>query len=367
MRILFPPLADEVRELCASATRELTIVSPWIKESALDYVLGENKAEKLQISVLMRGDVRHFLESASDIAAVEHLMNRGAEIRLISNIHAKVYIADHARAIIASGNLTTSGLQENIEVGVSTEDATTITQLIETIREWLDKGVLADEEWLAAMKYELDLRGEEYRKLLEEEKQLYQADPELKAPAIKPPRPRQTIQRARATKVIPAIQAGQWEEQIRQWRRIQDMPELADQFIKFFHLAFDHLPQKTFRNAWFGVHDRRISLVLGGILLAIVNFSGGRTIELLVDIPNLTLDRYLPAKSTLKYEPLGYAICGWDNAIELNAAASIWDAYARAAKKIWRSPVANRSNPQRMKGKQRLTEISSSAQVLGGN
>ena len=101
IKVLLPPLADEIRQLCERASTEFVIVSPWIKKEALHYILDLNSRRALHYRVLTVGDLRDFLYGSSDIAAIEWLLQVGADIRLVNNLHAKIYIADRNSAIVA--------------------------------------------------------------------------------------------------------------------------------------------------------------------------------------------------------------------------------------------------------------------------
>ncbi len=104
MKILSPPLAVEIRQLFKDA-KSVTIVTPWIKNDALQWVLNTDERNDLpDIRVLMIGSVKDFVSGASDIEVVKWLLKAKADLRLIENLHAKIYLADESRAIITSAN-----------------------------------------------------------------------------------------------------------------------------------------------------------------------------------------------------------------------------------------------------------------------
>jgi len=47
-------------------------------------------------------------------------------------------------------------------------------------------------------------------------------------------------------------QRGGRTREIEQWNHIKSNTELAQEFVHFFQLAFEWLPNKTLREAWFG-------------------------------------------------------------------------------------------------------------------
>lgn len=65
-------------------------------------------------------DVEAVSSSALDVAALRRLAeaSRSARLVALSNLHAKVFVADEKAAIVTSGNLTRAGLDYNFELGV---------------------------------------------------------------------------------------------------------------------------------------------------------------------------------------------------------------------------------------------------------
>ena len=112
-------LLDGVR---VSAGR-LRIVCPFIKERALNRLL---ELHPKQVRVITRFNLAEFADGVSDIAALRNLLESGAVIRGIRNLHAKVYLFGARRAIVTSANLTEGGLSHNPEFGVVTSDPAAI-------------------------------------------------------------------------------------------------------------------------------------------------------------------------------------------------------------------------------------------------
>ena len=59
-----------------------------------------------------------------DLAALRRLFEASPASRVVSlsHLHAKVYVADEAAALVGSANLTRSGLDRNLEYGVLLDD-----------------------------------------------------------------------------------------------------------------------------------------------------------------------------------------------------------------------------------------------------
>ena len=114
------------RELTAAILTdpgEVRIVCPFIKIGALDCLLSHRPDN---VQVITRFNLADFAEGVSDTAALRLLLDAGASIRGIRNLHAKLYVFGTSRAIITSANLTKAALTRNQEFGVVADDATVI-------------------------------------------------------------------------------------------------------------------------------------------------------------------------------------------------------------------------------------------------
>ena len=98
---------------------ELRIICPFIKVGALKCIPFGRAG---RVRVITRFNLADFAEGVSDIDAMRYLLDHGASVRGIRNLHAKLYLFGGARAIITSANLTASGLRRNREFGLVTED-----------------------------------------------------------------------------------------------------------------------------------------------------------------------------------------------------------------------------------------------------
>ncbi len=114
------------RELTAAIRAdpsEVRIICPFIKKGALECLLSHQPSN---IQVITRFNLADFVEGVSDVEALRMLLDAGASIRGIRNLHAKLYLFGKSRAIITSANLTKAALTQNQEFGVVSEDAAVI-------------------------------------------------------------------------------------------------------------------------------------------------------------------------------------------------------------------------------------------------
>ena len=100
---------------------ELRIICPFIKAGALKRILRYHPSN---IKVITRFSLGDFAEGVSDVSALRKLLEAGARIRGVRNLHAKLYLFGKSRAIITSCNLTEAALDRNHELGLVVEDWT---------------------------------------------------------------------------------------------------------------------------------------------------------------------------------------------------------------------------------------------------
>lgn len=110
---------------------ELRVICPFIKLSAVEQLL---QLHPRKIEVITRFNLADFAAGASDIAALQKLLEAGASVRGIKNLHAKLYLFGTSRAVITSANLTQKAFYRNHEFGLVTEDAS----LIKTCRDYFN-------------------------------------------------------------------------------------------------------------------------------------------------------------------------------------------------------------------------------------
>lgn len=111
--------SGEINTAVHLGSSELRIISPFIKDRALARLL---VAKPNVVSAITRFNLSDFADGVSDIAALRRLLEYGATVRGIKNLHAKMYLFGSQRAIITSANLSEAALNRNHEFGVISED-----------------------------------------------------------------------------------------------------------------------------------------------------------------------------------------------------------------------------------------------------
>ena len=132
------------RELTAAIRAdpsEVRIICPFIKKGALEYLLSHQPGD---IQVITRFNLADFANGVSDVEALRMLLDSGASIRGIRNLHAKLYLFGKSRAIITSANLTKAALTRNQEFGLVADNKAVIMACRNYFDELWRRGSSAD-------------------------------------------------------------------------------------------------------------------------------------------------------------------------------------------------------------------------------
>lgn len=93
----------------------MRVICPFIKRNTVERLL--QKRTFRHVEVLTRFCLADFAEGVTDLSALRSLLDLGAKIRGVKNLHAKVYIFGSSRVIVSSANLTDAALFANHEFG----------------------------------------------------------------------------------------------------------------------------------------------------------------------------------------------------------------------------------------------------------
>ena len=155
MQYIQPPWINYFFSKVQVVKKSLYLSSPYIKNTIATFlyeILRSKPELNLSIKILTRIKIQDLIEGASDLEAFEKLLEIDelseikAEVRCISNLHAKVYIFDEDSAIVTSSNLTPSGLKSNIEYGIEVTDSIAIRQMLNDMETyWNDAETLTME------------------------------------------------------------------------------------------------------------------------------------------------------------------------------------------------------------------------------
>lgn len=124
-RIVVNGWERELSGLFRACRKELRLICPFIKAGTLERLLTVCPAQVIR--VITRFNLGDFAEGVSDISSLRLLLERGAEIRGVKNLHAKLYVSDADKAVVTSANLTKAALGSNHEFGFVVTDGSVVT------------------------------------------------------------------------------------------------------------------------------------------------------------------------------------------------------------------------------------------------
>lgn len=116
---------EEFSDAFSADGSRLRIICPFIKAEALKDILPKRPGK---IQVITRFSLADFAGGVSDVDALRMLLDIGAQVRGVRNLHTKLYLVGKSRAIITSANLTTAALNRNHEFGIVTDDSAVIRE-----------------------------------------------------------------------------------------------------------------------------------------------------------------------------------------------------------------------------------------------
>lgn len=133
--LLKSPWWNSFKTLLDLVEHDLLIACPFLKQPKAREIISELERRGLQttarVAILTDLKPESALSGALDLEAFTHMGRRLGRFELthLPSLHAKVYVADTAMAIVTSGNLTERGVSGNLEYGVSFTDPETVSEI----------------------------------------------------------------------------------------------------------------------------------------------------------------------------------------------------------------------------------------------
>ncbi|AUG56203.1 phospholipase D-like domain-containing protein [Acetivibrio saccincola] len=121
IKVTTQPIYDEFFKMCADAQQNIMLCAPFVKQEIVDNIFSVTADRGLSMQLITNINLQSFHRRTSDIGAIEEFLKNGP-VYNCTTLHAKLYIFDNKKCIITSANLTTSGLQKNLECSVQTDD-----------------------------------------------------------------------------------------------------------------------------------------------------------------------------------------------------------------------------------------------------
>lgn len=141
-------------QLVRSVERDLVICTPFVSVDGVAAILDNTPpafSATGRLTFLTNLSVANVASLVTDPRPLGRLQEKYAQatIHHLPGLHAKVYIADGARAIVTSGNLTAGGLYRNLEYGIELFEASLVKRIRQDMFDILRLGALVPAEELA--------------------------------------------------------------------------------------------------------------------------------------------------------------------------------------------------------------------------
>ncbi|MCH8008469.1 MAG: phospholipase D family protein [Chloroflexi bacterium] len=159
MRLLWSPWKDDLFQLLSGARASVDLAVAYMSLATVSELL-EVLPDRVRLRVLTRIDDRDFTSGVADpetfrLLATHHPGN----LRVMPNLHAKLYIVDEQTAILGSGNLTPPGLggdgKHNEEAGLLVDDPSLISEMCDRWNEWWQQATPVDDHFVHVLSEEV--------------------------------------------------------------------------------------------------------------------------------------------------------------------------------------------------------------------
>lgn len=143
MNIIRSPWHQRFREQYGRTTTSIDIASPFVSSTVLNELLdfASHHTPELPIRLLTRMNGADFAEGVAQLEPFERM---AGNLKVISNLHAKIYLLDNVEAIVTSANLTFGGLSRNEELGVAIQEPQYVQEVKGIFDAWWTKAVPID-------------------------------------------------------------------------------------------------------------------------------------------------------------------------------------------------------------------------------
>ncbi|MBV6499460.1 MAG: hypothetical protein CJBNEKGG_01916 [Prosthecobacter sp.] len=130
--IVISPTSNWLRQTLNQCQLSVEAASPYVGGYLAD-MLGDLDSS-VRITLLTRTLMTDFASGASDLDAVIAIARKAGGVLSLGALHAKVYVVDRKIALVTSANGTYSGLRQNRECGLLTNNPSEIGALSEHIQ-----------------------------------------------------------------------------------------------------------------------------------------------------------------------------------------------------------------------------------------
>lgn len=134
--------------LLESTENEISIISPFIGlKTALSLTEWIEQNPNIKCNIITRFNREEFIRGASSIEGLEHLVNAGANLFALQDLHTKLYIFDKHSVIMGSANFTFKGFYKNHEFGLYMENEPQFSNECQDYFNVLISMITSDGDW----------------------------------------------------------------------------------------------------------------------------------------------------------------------------------------------------------------------------
>ncbi len=130
-QIVTTPTFDWLSERAATCKSRMLIASPYVNNAVVN--LTDLTSSGVAKIIVTKIDLRDFRVGASNLDSLRTLAQKGAKVRSLQNLHAKVYVFDETTALVTSANATFGGMRRNWECGLAMEDRQSVSALADLV------------------------------------------------------------------------------------------------------------------------------------------------------------------------------------------------------------------------------------------
>ena len=109
--------SSKIVEFFSSAQSSVVVVAPYIKTSALIRILDALPKNLKNLEFVTRWNIHDIASGGCDLEILEHILDRGATLKIHPHVHAKYYRVDDC-CIVGSANLTARGFGWSVPANV---------------------------------------------------------------------------------------------------------------------------------------------------------------------------------------------------------------------------------------------------------
>lgn len=134
MNIIKNPWQSVLHEFVSGCENTIKITSPFIKTGTIKELL-KNRQKSAKFTFVTSFKLMNFYRGASDLEAIEKIIENDGVVKNFQSLHSKIYIFDDRKVVVTSANLTAGGLIKNFEYGIVTDDKKIVKRVADDFNE----------------------------------------------------------------------------------------------------------------------------------------------------------------------------------------------------------------------------------------